>query len=254
MINSLVILAIVQPHFITGLANATDGYRWTRVRELSGNVQVLDESDRTRVDFHVRRYSADKIDRQFKGSTGMISPRYSRTTSVSGLPFGRRMLFSDDKYGYQVVTHSRRHYVVCNYSGHVARVDGRWRNLTPTTDQDRLDVEGIARRALALADGQLLGQGNTISFAGSSLSTRTAESGSRMVKLSEWAQRRGVTVQWNRRLGAASFTRNGCQVIVPLGAEKMKVGTEWIELGEAVSMVGSDWWVSLDGIERSGRS
>lgn len=112
-------------------------------------------------------------------------------------------------------------------------------------DGDRIDAEGISRRLIALVEGRWSTEAGEATFNGSRLTARRGRGGQKFVDLTRWAQAVGVTVNWNRRLGTASFTYSGRPYIVALGARSIKVGDTWREIGDTIMMRSDDWYVPV---------
>lgn len=108
---------------------------------------------------------------------------------------------------------------------------------------DRIDIEGIARRLIALVEGRWSTEAGEVTFHGVRLHARRGRGGQRFVPLAGWASASGVQVNWNRRLGTASFTYAGQPYIVALGARKIKIGGTWREIGDTIMMRGDEWYI-----------
>jgi len=112
-------------------------------------------------------------------------------------------------------------------------------------DGDRIDIEGISRRLIALVEGRWSTDAGEVTFNGVRLTTRRGRGGQQFVDLSRWAQAVGVTVNWNRRLGTASFTYGDRPYVVALGARSIKVGNTWREIGDTIMMRDDEWYVPV---------
>lgn len=120
----------------------------------------------------------------------------------------------------------------------------RWRRDDPEGDAER--VEGIARYLTARQAYRASTAAASRSVAGTQVSARTF--GGRpepWVAIQDWARARGASLRVNERRGTAQLTLNGVDVIVPLGAKRIKVGTEWADLPGPVAWWDSDWYVPL---------
>lgn len=121
----------------------------------------------------------------------------------------------------------------------------RWRRDDPEGDAER--VEGIARYLTARQAYRASRAGASRSVAGSLVATRTFGDGPEpWVAIQDWANARGATLRVNERRGTAQLTLGGASVIVPLGAKRIKVGAEWVDLPGFVAWWDSGWYVPLD--------
>ena len=80
-------------------------------------------------------------------------------------------------------------------------------------------------------------------FNGVRLPIRRGRGGKTFVDLTRWAHANAVAVNWNRRLGTASFSHDGRQFVVALGARSIKVGAIWRDISDTIMLRDDDWYV-----------
>ena len=116
---------------------------------------------------------------------------------------------------------------------------------------DRIDVEGVARRLIALVEGRWSTSDGTARVAGRDLARRRCRGGAVLVPLTDWATARGVSLRRNDRLGSAAFDLGGRAFVIPLGARSLKVGSSWVPFNGTVTHFEGKWYVPLDVLEGS---
>lgn len=111
---------------------------------------------------------------------------------------------------------------------------------------DRVLLEDIARRVL----GRMLAwqhfpavKDGSVSLAATDL---TDHHGKRFISISDWAQGQGLSAFFERKTGLR-FTYHGQQVFVVTGADRIKVGSEWIPVGGYVMEINNKPFVPRSG-------
>jgi len=72
----------------------------------------------------------------------------------------------------------------------------------------------------------------------------------RFLKLREWAIARSYSIQAVEN--AVRLSRNGVEVLIPLGSDRVKVGSRWVPLPDLVAERNGSWYVP-DEIDRIAR-
>lgn len=70
-----------------------------------------------------------------------------------------------------------------------------------------------------------------------------------LIRLADWAVRRGWAVRVNEETACAIATKGSHTVLVPLAAKQIKINGAWTPLSDIVRRVGDDIYVPLDGLK-----
>ncbi|MGI8923118.1 MAG: hypothetical protein ACR2HJ_03600 [Fimbriimonadales bacterium] len=114
---------------------------------------------------------------------------------------------------------------------------------------DKIICEGVARRSLARCRGLQAQSAQNINVNGTEVGSLTGPRGERLVDLVRYCEALNLEMTTNQRLGTASFTQGGEQVIIPLAALKIKDGPRWIETQDISLIKSGKWYVSYAGLE-----
>lgn len=129
----------------------------------------------------------------------------------------------------------------------VRNVDAKGRETAPSADRAHF-AEGLARHALALAEGRRLELSGTRLLNGVTLAEGEAGS-TTMVPLTGWAKARGWAAGVDDDLGLCTLAKGGRTLKVPLGGASVKLDGLLKSLPEVVMLKDGKWWVPLNALE-----
>ncbi|MGI8924769.1 MAG: hypothetical protein ACR2HJ_12210 [Fimbriimonadales bacterium] len=161
----------------------------------------------------------------------------------SSLPLGSLARAGRSERGSPYVQATDGHIIV------QVQINLRENRPQETQEGDKITSEGVARRTLARCRGLQAQSAQNINVNGIPVGSVTGPRGERLVDLVGYCQARGLELTTNQRLGTASFTQGGEQVIIPLAALKIKDGPRWIETRDISLIKNGRWYVSYEGLE-----
>jgi len=123
-----------------------------------------------------------------------------------------------------------------------------WHKEDP--EGDRALVEGVARAVI----GGLLGSKSVAlvdaRVGGRSVGARRGRGGQTCWSLWDWSQAIGAQLTVNHKTGLAQVVYRGEAIIVPLGSDKLKVGSKSVSLQEPVFQLSGEWFVEAAALGR----
>lgn len=164
--------------------------------------------------------------------------------SMSGLPLGRVSYHSPHgRYIYlDVRTNNETVKVTLSYT---AKFRNGKLDLPPGLfESDSAFVEGQVRRALSRLIGLRVTESKRLAFNGRG-SDGFSREGVDYVKLDDWLNAYGLTASRNEQAGTAFWRSGSKQVLLALGADKIKIGSDWRPLGAYPIMKGQTWYVPI---------
>ncbi len=222
---------------------------WSRISRATGSAEYSRVVDGATLSIDAYRFPPSRQPIECWKQLVLFNAAYADINlPFSNMPLGvecRRFdRFGPDLYSYhgRGFVHAVIKYRASGTSGHVVWRDGLKSN-------DLTDLEGIARRVIAAVAGKDSSALSNVTVAGQSLLRRRGADGVALVPLHSWCEARGITLSTNSRLGTASFSRNGHTVIVPLGARAIKLGSQWVDIGDTVALHEGNWYAPLNLLE-----
>lgn len=143
---------------------------------------------------------------------------------------------------------------IFGFSGARADLVDRPPTVYPTEalQQDWQLVENLARRVI----GRLVARDSEsamIQRVGSAnVLTRHGAQSQVQLNLREWSVAKGYVLQLNDVTSVASMTVNAKPILIPLGSNSIKVGTQWINAPEVSMLHNGEWYVPkslLDAVQ-----
>ena len=177
-------------------------------------------------------------------SARVMPGRESYAHLQSNLPFGSN-LRADSGSGSVHIGVTSDLFLVHLRMGSGGRKSGGtvvWENANPAKDKSL--CEGLARWILAVETGKRMVSMDT-TFSNRTYFGLKHPSGETQIPLSPWAGHAGYQVQLNRDMGRAYVTGPKGTLLIPLGADRIKVADRWIKIKGVVAAKNSEMMVPI---------
>lgn len=209
------------------------------------------KADLSSASIFLKRIGASKVQERIKDPLPNASLPWTEGSNggFNGLPAGEFALHivpvngQGDSY-FHAYAHDLAIQALLGYSatcqGGVLEFGGK------DQDADREALEGTVRSALARALGQDLTDGGTAQLNHRSFPVKKLPGGKKFIQIDDWSSAFGTSLTVNRIRRTAAFTYGGKQQVAPLSANQVKVGSEWVALGDYIRAIGDLWFVPLD--------
>jgi len=138
---------------------------------------------------------------------------------------------------------------ILRYYGSGPKGNIKWSGENVAADHEAL--EGTVRLAVAARLGEDLTAAGKVYVEGKSMSRMRDDRNRDYVPLSDWCQAMDIDLTTNSMRCTAAITYHGKQVIIPLSANQIKVGSKWEKLdGGFVVEVSGKWYLPLAALDQ----
>jgi hypothetical protein len=189
----------------------------------------------------VREYSPQLAEKPFEISAPQLR------AAPSGYPFGRQAHTGMRPGQLSIAAASSHEFVSAKLYGPRQPRSAPWPVRPDDFTGEKPLMELLARKALAAYATRRLSPQAPVSLGGQTTNAwLAASSGAVLVDLASAAQSLGVSLNWNQSAGRVSFTRSGKPHLVALAADKIKVGSDWIQMPDLAMLKDGKWLVPVD--------
>lgn len=166
---------------------------------------------------------------------------------MSGLPLGSVSYHTRDGRTIHLDARTRTEQVKVSLLYGVKLRNGKLNLPSGLFESDSAFIEGQVRRALSRLIGLHVTDSKRLNLNGRALDGFTRE-GADYIKLDDWLGAYGLTATRNEQAGTAFWKSGQKQILLALGTDKIKIGSDWRELGAYPIMKGSVWYVPIAGM------
>ncbi len=205
-------------------------------------------SDNASMSILIRKVPQDSMAPEFWVSTGPSTGYQDRKAAFSDYPVGAGTRRTAGSGGMTIDTYDGTFFVNVQilYRGSGARGNVEW--LSSDREGDKTACEGIARRTLARLRALETTSSTSTRVGLENVLCLSGPRGETLANIDGFCRGRGWALRVNARQGICAFTAGSRDVIVPLAAKGIKVGSQWVETRDISVSKDGLWYVSLEAL------
>jgi hypothetical protein len=181
-------------------------------------------------------------------SQRLTAERGSPSRLSSGLPLGLYLRADSGSGTVIVLAYGDSAMLELRLFAYASKAHGTtvWEQFDP--ERDKAVCEGIARWTLAGESAKRYAT-TTATLGGRNYTARKSPRGAIQVVARDWASANGYTLSLNKSMGRAQLSGPRGTILIPLGADRVKVNDNWVRFDGIVGAIGDQPLLPVAGIQ-----